>query len=101
MTISSILSICLLITVTAISACTPWHVKYGIPEGADMKAPENTAKLIEVMRSPQIKGIFYQVIVSCYSFGIVMIIGQPKSRFFRSAIQSNIYIVAHAGLKCL
>ena len=50
MTRSSILSICLLITVTAISACTPWHVKYGIPEGADMKAPENTAKLIEVMR---------------------------------------------------
>ncbi len=51
MTKTSLLSICLLITITALSACTPWHVKYGIPDGADMKSPENTAKLIEIMRA--------------------------------------------------
>lgn len=51
MTKSSILTICLLFTITALSACTPWYTKYGIQEGADMKTPENTAKLIEIMRT--------------------------------------------------
>lgn len=42
---------CALLLALGLSACAPWYAKYGIPKGADLNAPENTAKLVEAMRT--------------------------------------------------